>query len=178
MLVLAVATFTDLRNGLVPNLLVLPFLLAGLVLSPWRLDWNGNSHSAGWHGLGQFGWHGLGQSFAGLGLGLLIYGFLFWLGGMGGGDVKLCAALGAWLGPVQTLWAVFFTAIAGGILVMCWIAYLKVFRKLLMKAGELIFGGSRNGMSGEPEASLDELLKRKMPYVPAIAIGTFMSFFA
>ena len=80
LIVLAVACFTDLRSHRIPNWLVLPFLLAGIVVSGWLQ-----------------GWHGLGQSFAGLGLGVLIYGFLFWLGGMGAGDVKLCAAIGAWI---------------------------------------------------------------------------------
>jgi len=74
-------------------------------------------------------------------------------------------------------WALFFTSLAGGLMVLCWMAYRKVFRKLLLKAGDLIFGGKRNEMSGEPEASLDDLLKSKIPYAPAIAMGTLMSFF-
>jgi len=65
---------------------------------------------------------------------------------------------------------------------MCWIAYRKVFSKLLLKAGGLVFGGkqsgNQNGMNSQPEASLADLLKRKMPYEPAIAMGTLMSFFA
>jgi len=178
LIVLAVAMFTDLRSRRIPNWLVLPFLLAGIVISPWRQDWGGNSQSIGWHGLGQFRWYGLGQSFAGLGLGLLIYGFLFCLGGMGGGDVKLCAALGAWIGPVQMFWALFFTSLAGGIMVLCWIVYHKVFRKLLLRAGDLVFDKRRNGMGRKPEASLADLLKRRMPYAPAITIGTLISSFA
>jgi prepilin peptidase CpaA len=178
LIVLAVATFTDLRYRRIPNWLVLPFLLAGVVVSPWRTDWGDISQGIGWHGLGQFRWHGLGQSFAGLGLGLLTFGFLYWLGGMGGGDVKLFAALGAWLGPVQMFWALFFTSLFGGIMVLCWIAYRKVFRKLLLLAGDLVFGVKRNGVGREPESSLADLLKRKMPYAPAIAMGTLMSFFA
>jgi prepilin peptidase CpaA len=174
LIVLVVATFTDLRNRRIPNWLVLPFLLAGIVVSPLRPDWGGN-----WGGSGlRFGWHGLGQSFTGLGLGLLIFGFLFWLGGMGGGDVKLCAALGAWIGPMQMFWALFFTSLAGGIMVLCWIAYHKVFRKLLLRAGNMVFGESRNGIGRELEASLPDLLRRRMPYAPAIAIGTLISFFA
>jgi prepilin peptidase CpaA len=178
LIVLAVATFTDLRNRRVPNWLVLPFLLAGIVVSPWRHDWDGIGHGFSWHSLGPFRWYGIGQSFAGLGLGLLIYGFLFWLGGMGGGDVKLSAALGAWIGPEQFLIALVMTGMARGVMVLCWIAYRKVFRKLLLRVGNLVFSGKRNGMEREPEASLAELLKRKMPYVPAIALGTLMSFFA
>ena len=174
LIVLAVATFTDLRYRRIPNWLVLPFLLAGIVVSPLRPDWGGN-----WGGSGlRFGWHGLGQSFSGLGLGLLIFGFLFLLGGMGGGDVKLCAAIGAWLGPMQMFVALVMISMAGGVMVLCWIAYRKVLRKLMLKACDLVFSGKRNGIEREPEASLADLLKRKMPYVPAIAMGTLMSFFA
>ena len=82
--VLGVATFTDLRSRRIPNWLVLPFLVAGFVVSGWL-----------------HGWHGLGQSLGGAALGLVIYGFLFWMGGMGAGDVKLCTAIGAWIGPSQ-----------------------------------------------------------------------------
>jgi len=191
LLVITVATFTDLRTRRVPNWLVFPFLGEGIVVSPWRHDWDGISRSfwrpvdwsiyrqGFWPGtLNNFNWHGLEQSIAGMGLSLLIYGFLFWLGGMGAGDVKLCAAIGAWVGPVQMFWAMVFSSLAGGLMVLCWIAYRKIFRKLLLKAGSLVFGRKQNGMNGQPEASLAELLKRKMPYEPAIAMGTLMSFFA
>ena len=170
LVVLAVATFTDLRTRRIPNWLVLPFLLAGVVISPWRHDWGGSSRS--------FGWHGLGQSCAGLGLGLLVYGILFWLGGMGSGDVKLCAAIGAWIGPEQTLWAVFFTAIAGGIVVLCWAAWSGFMKVLFMGAGNLVFGRKKRGQRRDAELCLTNPLTRKVPYAPAIALGTLMSFFA
>jgi prepilin peptidase CpaA len=140
-IVLAVATFTDLRNRRIPNWLVLPFLVLGIAASGWLQ-----------------GWHGIGQSFAGLGLGLLIYGFLFWMGGMGAGDVKLCAAIGAWIGPNQLFIALVVTAMAGGIMVLCWALVGGFFKDL--------FTGKGNH------------LKRKMPYAPAIAVGTLISFFA
>jgi len=92
LIVLAVATFTDLRSRRIPTgWCFLP--VGGIAVSGWML-----------------GWHGIGQSFAGLGLGLLLYGFLFWLGGMGAGDVKLCAAIGAWIGPDQLFFALIVTA--------------------------------------------------------------------
>jgi prepilin peptidase CpaA len=178
LIVLAVAMFTDLRSRRIPNWLVFPFLLAGIVVSPWRHDWDGNGQGFSWRSLGQFGWHGLGQSFAGLGLGLLLFGFLFWMGGMGGGDVKLCTAIGAWIGPMHMFWALFYTSLAGGVMVLCWIAYRKVLRVLFLRACDLVFRGKRNELNRKPEASLADLLKRKMPYEPAIAVGTLMSFFA
>ena len=50
--VLSVATFTDLRSRRIPNWLVLPFLVAGVIASGWL-----------------HGWHGIEQSFCGMGLG-------------------------------------------------------------------------------------------------------------
>ncbi len=90
--VLAIATFTDLRSRRVPNWLVVPFMAAGLIV-PGALE----------------GWHGLTQSLEGFGLGALIYGVLYWLGGMGMGDVKLVAAIGAWVGPQQLILAMVLT---------------------------------------------------------------------
>lgn len=161
LIVLAVATFTDLRNRRIPNWLVLPFMLAGIAASGWL-----------------HGWHGIGQSFAGLGLGVLIYGFLFWLGGMGAGDVKLCAAIGAWIGPNQLFIALVITAMAGGIMVVCWAAFGGFLKDLFTGAGSVVFGWKERGMHRDPELVLSNPLKRKMPYAPAIAIGTLISFFA
>jgi prepilin peptidase CpaA len=169
LIVLAVATYTDLRKRRIPNWLVFPFLLTGIVISPWRHDWPGARQSI---------WHGLGQSFAGFGLALLIFGFLFWMGGMGGGDVKLCAAIGAWIGPAQMLMALVITGMAGGVMVLCWAAFGGFFKELFTGAGDLVFGWKERGMSRDPELVLSNPLKRRMPYAPAIAIGTLMSFFA
>src|SRR5579862_9691774 len=80
--VLAVATVWDIAQRRVPNWLVLPFLVAGLV----------------WSGLGG-GWAGMEQSLAGLAIAVAFTGPFCWLRGMGMGDLKLCAAVGAWLGP-------------------------------------------------------------------------------
>jgi prepilin peptidase CpaA len=165
-----VATFTDLRSRRIPNGLVLPFLLAGIVVSPIRPDWQGGSDG--------FGWHGLGQCLAGLSLGLLINGIPFLMGWTGGGDVKLFAAIGAWVGPVQFFWAFFFTALAGGIIVLVWAVYSSFLEKLFMRAGELLLGGKQREMRCDPEPAFASPLKRKMPYAPAIAIGTLLSFFA
>ena len=140
-IVLAVATFTDLRNRRIPNWLVLPFLVVGIGASTL-----------------QHGWDGLGQSFAGLALGLLLYGLLFWMGGMGAGDVKLAAAIGAWIGPSQLFIALVVTAMAGGIMVLGWALFGGFLKDLFKGAGDH--------------------MKRKMPYAPAIAIGTLVSFFA
>jgi prepilin peptidase CpaA len=177
-MVLAVAIVTDLYNRRIPNWLVFPFLVAGVAISPWRRDWEGVGQGF-WQSSGHgFSWHGLGQSSAGLALGFLIFGIGFWKGAMGAGDVKLAAAIGAWVGPAQMFWAAFLAAMAGAIMILCWMAYRKIFKRLLQGAADLVFGGKRSGTGSHSENSVAHLLKRKMPYAPAIAIGTFMSFFA
>ncbi|MBV8554160.1 MAG: prepilin peptidase [Planctomycetaceae bacterium] len=92
-----VATGFDLRSREVPN--TIPVLLLGwaIVVVAFRLDGNG--------------W---GSMLVGLSVGLLASGFFFALGGLGGGDVKLIAALGAVLGHPAIWPALFWIALAGG----------------------------------------------------------------
>jgi prepilin peptidase CpaA len=160
-LVLAVATFTDLRSRRIPNWLVFPFLLAGVGVS-----------------VAVNGWHGAEQSLAGFGLAALIFGLLFVLGGMGMGDVKLCAAIGAWIGPSQLMVALVVTGLAGGVMAVCWAAYRGYLGKLFSGSGDLIFGLRQRGLRPHAELVLSNPSAHKMPYAPAIAIGTLVSFFA
>jgi prepilin peptidase CpaA len=160
-IVLAVATFTDLRSRRIPNWLVLPFMAAGIVVS-------GLLH----------GWHGIGQSLSGLALGGLLLGILCFLGGMGMGDMKLCAAVGAWIGPSQLIVALVVTAMAGGIMALCWAAAGGFLGDLFRNTGDLVVGFKDRGLRPHPELVLDNPATRKMPYAPAIAIGTLVSFFS
>lgn len=161
LIVVAVATFTDLRSRRIPNWLVFPFLLAGIVVS-------GAHH----------GWSGIGHSLAGIALGGLLFGVLCWLGGMGMGDVKLCAAIGAWIGPAQLLLALVITGMAGGVIALCWAVAGGFLGELFQGTGDLLFGFGKRGLRPHPELVLANPLTRKMPYAPAIAIGTIFSFFA
>lgn len=158
--VLGIATFTDLRSRRIPNWLVLPFLLAGFAVSAW-------------HG----GWHGVAQSSAGFGLGVLIFGFLFWMGGMGMGDVKLLAAIGAWIGPSQLIVALVVTGLAGGVMAVGWALYRGFLGSLLSGSAEVIAGIKERGLRPHQQLVLSNPLAHKMPYAPAIAVGTILSFF-
>jgi prepilin peptidase CpaA len=59
---------------------------------------------------------GAGWALAGWFVGVLFFMPIFALGGMGAGDVKLLAALGAWLGPGPIVWVALFSLVAGGVL--------------------------------------------------------------
>src|ERR1700759_1238408 len=126
--VLVVATITDIRSRRIPNWLVFPFLLAGLVVSTWVA-----------------GWHGLGESLGGMLLGGLTYGLLAAMGGMGMGDVKLCAAIGAWIWWHQLLFALVFIAVACGIMALAGAVFGGFLGEMFTGAGDLVFGWRERG---------------------------------
>jgi prepilin peptidase CpaA len=97
---------------------------------------------------------------------------------MGMGDVKLCAAIGAWIGPGQMFLALVITGVAGGVMALCWAVAGGFLGDLFKGTGELVFGLKERGLRGHPDLVLDNPLARKMPYAPAIAIGTLVSFFS
>jgi prepilin peptidase CpaA len=124
------------------------------------------------------GWHGIGQSVGGLVLGAVVLGAFFLMGGMGMGDVKLYAAIGAWIGPSQLILAMVITAMAGGAMALVWAICGGFLGDLLRGSGDLLFGLRKRGLRPHPELVLANPLARKMPYAPAIAIGTLISFFS
>lgn len=161
LLVLAIATFTDLRNRKIPNWLVVPFLLAGVVVSAWLNGWSGVRHSLG-----------------GFLLGAGLFGVLSALGGMGMGDVKLCAAIGVWIGAKQMLVALVLTAMAGGIMAIAWAVAGGFLLELLDGSGSLVTGLVKGDLRTSSRFKLSNPAARKMPYAPAIAVGTLLSFFS
>jgi len=98
---LAAACFFDLLARRIPNWLTVGILGAGLAA---RVTAGAPADAA------------LGLAGSGLGLALLFYPFAKrWVGG---GDVKLLAAVGAWLGPWATLHAALAGSVGGGLLAL------------------------------------------------------------
>jgi prepilin peptidase CpaA len=156
-----IATITDLRARRIPNWLVGPFLLGGVVFSCLN-----------------HGWRGLEQSALGVLLAAVLMGVLYLLGGMGMGDVKLCAALGAWMGPQQLLIALAAMGMTGGVMALIWAVATKSLGRSLNGASDLLFGIGRRGLRPHPTLQLSNPKTQKMPYAPAIAIGAIFSFLA
>lgn len=159
--VVTVATVTDIRARRIPNWLVIPFLAAGLATSV-ILE----------------GWFGFGQSVLGLLLGMVSMGLLYCLGGLGLGDVKLCAAIGAWIGPRQLVTALVLTGIAGGVMAILEATRGGFLKQSLSGTGDLICGFAKRGLRPDPRFVLSHPAAKRIPYAPAIAIGTIISFFA
>lgn len=90
----AVAAVQDLRTGLIPNRVVLAGAIVGLLVS-----WSSAAVSGGVSGL----LGAIGLSLLGLALVGAVPMLLYRAGGIGGGDVKLLATVGAVLGPYMGL---------------------------------------------------------------------------
>jgi prepilin peptidase CpaA len=93
------ASMTDVWKYKISNLLTVPLLFGGIAF----------------HAITN-GWSGLGFSMAGAAFGFGVLIFFYVLGGVGAGDVKFVAGIGAWLGLLTTA-EVFF--IAGLVIGVC-----------------------------------------------------------
>jgi prepilin peptidase CpaA len=109
--VLVAAAISDLRRGTVPNWLTYPAILVGLGLGAAVGAAAGSTEEGFINHLGGFALAG----------GVLFVAYL--MGGMGGGDVKLMAAVGAFLGWPGALHAIFYSFLVGaaeGLIVVVW----------------------------------------------------------
>jgi prepilin peptidase CpaA len=156
-----IATITDLCSRRIPNLLVGPLLIAGVTVSTVVE-----------------GWHGLEQSLLGILLATVVLGIFFLLGGMGMGDVKLCAAIGAWIGPSQLGMALVMMGFAGGVIALVWAMLGGFLSESLDDVADLLAGFGKRGFRRHETLVLSNQKSRKLPYAPAIAIGVIFSFLA
>jgi prepilin peptidase CpaA len=113
--VLVVAAVIDGWKLKVPNWLTFPLVMSGWLYGAMSFGWPDQYWS----------WTGLAWSLGGtaVGLGLLLPAYA--IGGMGAGDVKLLAGVGAWLaaagadaGVTDTLYAFCVSAIIGGVIAL------------------------------------------------------------
>ncbi len=96
---LAAATITDVLRQQIPNVITYPGILTALALRAYLLGWDGLEEGL--------------KGFAGCGAIMLV---CFVLLGIGGGDVKLVAMMGAFLGLAPGFEALLWTLVLGGVL--------------------------------------------------------------
>jgi len=153
-----VACATDLRSRRIPNLLTFGSAAAAIVF----------------HGLSG-GTDGLLAAGSGWLLGVAIFFLPFALGGMGAGDVKLLAALGAWLGPSMTIWLALYTGVAGGIAALV-VALLCGYLGTALRNIWLLMAHWRvSGLRPLGDVSLAEGSGPRLAYAVPIFIGTVVT---
>lgn len=155
---LAIACISDLRTRRIPN--VLTFTAAGLALV---------FHFA------TGGWSAAGTSLAGLLVGAALFFPMFALRGMGAGDVKLLAAVGAWVGPGQIVFVALATSVVGGLIglvVAIGYGYLKA---AVSNLWLLLMHWRVMGVRPLPAVTLDGTRGPRLVYAFPIAAGTMVT---
>ncbi len=155
--VLVAGAVTEVRDGKVYNWLTYPAVVVGLLLGL----------AAGW-AEGDVGEVVLNR-LAGLGLGFGVLFLAFMMGGMGGGDVKLMAAVGAFLGWPGTLHAVFYSFLVAAVIGLVGAVRTGRLGQLLRRIGWAV------RLMRLPGARLDEAAPEetlRVPFGLAVCIGT------
>lgn len=157
-----IAIYTDIKYRKIFNYLTLPSIIIGFMLAIW----SGESSV-------------IFSRLVGFLVGLLILMPLFMLGGMGGGDIKLLAALGALGGYPFIIWSVIYMAFIGGIFAFFSLLWERQVAESIKEMKG--FGSSVAIFFHHPETSInlpDGKIKASIPYGVAIGFGAIMATFA
>ena len=150
-----VCCVVDIRTRRIPNVLSGGVAVAGLVL---------NVLFSGWGGLV----HGL----AGAGAGAAVLFGPFALGGIGGGDVKMTAAIGALLGPTLVLGMLVIGTVAGGVITMAQLALLGRLREKLASTGGMMAAAASTRSLAPLKMPASDPGAVSLPYSVPLGIGT------
>jgi prepilin peptidase CpaA len=149
-----VACVTDLHSRRIPNLLTFGAAAAALV-----------------YGGATGGWEGIGSAALGWLIGAVAFIVPFALGGLGGGDVKLLAAIGAWLGPVGAIWVALYTGVAGGVMAVGVAVASGYLRQALSNVSLLLMHWRVWGLRPLSEVSLEGSEGPRLAYALPIFAG-------
>jgi prepilin peptidase CpaA len=159
--ILIVAAIIDGWILKVPNWLTFPLVFAG-----WA--------AAAWCG----GFSGLAWSMAGtlVGLGLLLPAYT--IGGMGAGDVKLMAGIGAWIGATATFYAFCVSSVVGGVIAVAMVLYRRRWHHHVLQffkiVDEILVIRNADALSAIAAERKSSMLL--LPYGIPIALGTIAYF--
>ena len=156
---LAGATYTDIRYSKILNAVTVPAAILGIVV-------NGVGHGVA----------GLVGSLEGIALGLALLPVCGLLGRiLGGGDIKLLAAVGALEGPYVLLWACGYTAIAGGILAVLVALWRRSLRAGIERMGHALWARFAANTTLDIQTAD---AKARLPYAIAISLGSLVAVYA
>ena len=156
-----VAGVFDLRYRRIPNWLNLSAISLGLAVN-----------------ILLFEVHGFFAALLGMGCSLLVYVPLYLVRGMGAGDVKLMAAVGAIVGPWNWFCIFLFTALLGGIVSLIYAVLRKRLHQTLFNLALIVTELARVRLPARREARLDirhdEALRLPHGAVIALGVMTFL----
>jgi prepilin peptidase CpaA len=158
-IVLVICLLTDLKSRMIYNKVIFPTLLLAFVLHAFTPIGSGIVFSL----LGFI-----------TGLGLLLIPYL--LGGMGAGDVKLLALIGAMKGATFVFITGIYMALIGGVIALG-IIFLRKGALIRIKSIIYSIAGMKSGVK-IPLAIDKDALQATYPYGVAIVGGAFICLFA
>ena len=145
----------------VPNWLTFPMIISGWAYSTIA-----------------FGWEGLVWSLIGTAVGLALLLPAYAIGGMGAGDVKLLAGVGAWVHGTHTFYAFCISAVVGAVLAVAMVLFRRAWTKhsnqFWMIFNEIVTIRDPNQLSEIAAERKSSMLL--LPYGIPIAIGTIFYF--
>lgn len=151
---------TDLRTGRILNAVTYPAIVAALVLSALG------------HGVPGMD---LVSSFLGLATGFLPIFLIYLVGGAGGGDVKLMAAVGAFGGSIFSLSTLFWSLVLGSLMGIVQAAWSGELKGILQRVFFTLFHSVLPGVG--PTSHLDKQ-GPTIHFGMAICLGTWISLVA
>lgn len=157
--VLLISCYTDLRRQKILNCVVFPSLLLAF----------------GYHAF-TAGLTGIRASLYGflLGLGLFILPYLW--GGMGAGDVKLLAVVGAFKGAEFVFFCFLATSLVGGLIALVLLAGRRQMLRTLGQLGQALKLACISRLTVWNFPSLDDDARQGLPYGVVIACGSLITY--
>jgi len=156
--ILLLASWTDLQQHRIPNILSLGGILLGIALQTWVSGVSGFA---------------IGLTGAAVAMGILLPFYL--LKGMGAGDVKLMGAVGAFLGPHNALLATGLSLAAGGLLGIIILTLRGGLKPLAVRYYATLKCFLLTGKLSHQPPETGEVAATKFPYAAAIGIGTLVA---
>ena len=156
---LVVAAAIDVRSRRIPNWLTLAMIAGGLAQSllPGSVI-------------------GAGQSTMGIGAGFALTFILFAIGAMGGGDVKMFAGIGAWIGPGPVFQVFAVSAVVGMAIALAQAMRQRRMAALLRNSAVIVLNAASSGELGCPKDMEEQhsAIRNRLPYAAPTLVAVIL----
>jgi prepilin peptidase CpaA len=149
-----VCCVVDVRTRRIPNVISGPAVVVGILLNTLF-----------------FGLPGLAGSLAGVAVIVAILLAPFALGGLGGGDVKMMAAVGAFLGPRLAVYGLLVGMILGGVVMIVHLARIGRLAEKVTKLRAMVFSAAVLRSVDPLRMAVDDPVAISLPYSIPLGLG-------